>query len=217
MAKSRKAYGNPPVKGGVRRRRTTGVASSSRSDASIIRYSTIGDTATIPAADPLIAVPTRHYAPGYGAGVVNSTGPDLVGYYSTGKFLPGTRIRWEPNVAFTTPGRVFVGFTDNPEVISQIEGLRTTNRTTYASRVKGLSSVISFPVWQETEVDFPMKMRRKRFDINETLDLTDNNAVDRSAQVSMFACIEGAPANTQCGSFWYHDIVDVEGIHPQLT
>lgn len=208
---------DPPVKGGVRRKRTTGVSSSSRSDASIIRYSAIGDSVTIPAANPLVGVPTRHYIPGYSAGFSNGTGPDLVGYYSTGKFLPGTRIRWEPNVAFTTPGRVFVGFTDNPEVISQIENLRNTNRDTYASRVKGLSTVVSFPIWQETEVDFPMKMRRKRYDINESVDLSDINVVERCEQIAMFACIEGAPASTACGSFWYHDVVDVEGIHPQLT
>jgi len=193
------------------------VSSSSRSDSSTIRYSAIGDSVTVPATAPLIVNPARHFIPGYASGFANATGPDLVGYYSTGKFLPGTRIRWEPSVSFTTPGRVFVGFTDNPEVISQLEGLRGTNRTTYASRVKGLSTVISFPVWQETEVDFPMKMRRKRFDINETVDLSDSNVVDRSVQVSMFACIEGAPASTDCGSFWFHDVVDVEGIHPQLT
>ena len=205
------------MKGGVRRRRTTGVSSSSRSDASIIRYSAIGDTVSIPATNPLVGVPARHYVPGYGAGFANATGPDLVGYYSTGKFLPGTRIRWEPNVAFTTAGRVFVGFTDNPEVISQMEGLRSTNRDTYASRVKGLSTVISFPIWQETEIDFPMKMRRKRFDCNETIDISDNNVVERSEQIAMFACIEGAPASTVCGAFWFHDVVDVEGIHAQLT
>ena len=201
MAKSRKTS-DPPVKGGVRRRRPTGVSSSSRSDASIIRYSAIGDTVSIPATNPLVGVPARHYVPGYGAGFANAT---------------GTRIRWEPSVAFTTAGRVFVGFTDNPEVISQMEGLRSTNRDTYASRVKGLSTVISFPIWQETEIDFPMKMRRKRFDCNETIDISDNNVVERSEQIAMFACIEGAPANTVCGAFWFHDVVDVEGIHAQLT
>lgn len=216
MVKQRK-YGQSPVKGGVRRRRTTGVSSSSKSDASIIRYSAIGDSAVVPSTGDLIAVPARHYIPGYAAGFVNATGPTLCSYYSTGKFIPGTRIKWEPSVSFTTAGRVFVGFTDNPEVIASIETLRGTNKLTYASRVKGLSTVISFPIWQETDVEFPMKMRRKRFDVNGTIDLTDPNMVDRSEQIAMFACIEGAPASTACGSFWFHDVVDVEGIHPTIT
>jgi hypothetical protein len=76
--------------------------------------------------------------------------------------------------------------------------------------------VISFPIWQETEINFPSKLRRKMFDTNNSITF-DVNILDRCAQIAMFVAVDGAPATTSVGSFWFHDKLHVEGIQPTLT
>lgn len=206
---------NSPVMGGVRKRRLRQPTMNQNGANTILRYSSIGLTVTTDASGN--AQPDRKYVPGYQSGLVTGVGPDVASFYSTGKFLPGTHARWEPSVSFTTTGRVFVGFTDNPEIIEAMETNRISSPALYRNQVKGLENVISFPVWQETEIPFPTKLRRKRFDTNETVS-NDANVYDRCCQIAMFACIEGGPAAvTTMGSFWYHDVLDVEGLHAVTT
>lgn len=212
---------------GVRRKRnSTPRVEQTGVDSSVVKYHGIGNVVTT-ASSLGAAVFSRLYAPGDRTGLSLSVGPDVCGYYSTGKFMPGTSVRWEPNVSFTTSGRVFVGFTDNPEVIASISGLLNAYVATpgagtyvpYADQVKAMGSVISFPIWQETNVPFPNRLRRKRFDVNETIVATDTNVLDRSVQVAMFVCIDGVQtgASVPTGSFWFHDVVNVEGLHGTLT
>lgn len=195
------------LQGGVRRRRNKAPVSSGSGDRTVIKYSSIGDTQSSTAGGLLVG--NRVYIPGRAGGLANSVGPSLVAYYSSAKFLPGTKLRWEPSVPFTTSGRIYVGFTDNPEVIS---ALWASSGITFVERVKGLGSVISFPVWQETEVPFPTTLRRKRFDVNAYADVTDNNITDRCAQTAVFIAGEGITPSTTCGHLWFHDVVDCEGV-----
>lgn len=221
-----------PVKGGVRRARTRAPTMSGTSDdSSIIKYNVLGRTQTgvqITGSSPAVFVggDLRVYAPGYSYGVVNTIGTDIVSSYSTGKFLPGTKLRWEPSVSFTTSGRIFCGFTDNPEMAANLatalatfNGAPTTaNYNAYADQVKGLGSTRSWPIWQETEVTFPTKLRRKRFDCNLNVTTNTVDVLDRSAQTSMFICFDGMGSTGGAyGSFWYHDVVDVEGVSPNVT
>lgn len=173
----------------------------------IIEYSAIGTTLTTDTTG--VGLTQRNYTPGSAGFLTQTIGPDIVARYSTGRFMPGTHIRWEPSVSFTSPGRVFVGFTDNPEVIVAIASLSGTN---YGNKVKGLGDVRSFPVWQETDIAFPTQCRRKRFDSNSDPNYAAD-VLDRCTQMYMFAWVEGAPNSTSLGSFWYHDKVSVEGIH----
>lgn len=203
-----------PVSGGVRRRRNRMPMVSGPGDNAIVKYSSLGIT-HVTSTGTNQGVTVRYYVPGYGGDLVNASGPSVVSYYSTAKYIPGTRIKWEPSVSFTTAGRVIVGFTDNPEVVTTIQTLAAaaaTNYAAYLSAVRSLGSVVSFPVWQETEIPFPTRLRRKRFDINANPVGTNVDQMDRSAQTVMFVAVEGAPVSTSLGSFWYHDIVDVEGV-----
>lgn len=209
-----------PVKGGVRRKRTRAPTTSGSGDTSVVKYSTLGQT--IGTAGSIGASAAfRMFIPGNSSELVNAAGPTIVSYYSTGRFLPGTKIRWEPNVSFTTTGRLFVGFTDNPEICATIKALYDTyvasptaaNYAAYANPVKSLGSVVSFPIWQETDIAFPTRIRRKRFDVNSTASLTDSNVLDRSMQTTMWVALEAGPTTNQfVGGFHYHDIVDVEGV-----
>lgn len=213
-----------PVQGGVRRRYIKMPMLSGSGDSSVVRYSTLGSNvgtgATVSG-----TVFSRYFCPGYPGGLVNASGPALTSYYSTGKFMPGTTVRWEPSVSFTTNGRVIVGFTDNPEMIVTVQTLLETFITTpsvanfnaYLAAVKGMGSVRAFPVWQETSLPFPQRLRRRRFDTNVTINTTDPNVVDRSVQVAMFVAIEGPPLSTTLGSFHFHDVIDVEGITGLVT
>jgi hypothetical protein len=166
------------------------------------------------------------YNTGYPTGDLNqAVGPKLVSYYSSAYFKPGTKVRWEPSVSFNTGGRIAVGFTDNPEVAVVIQALLDayvasptgSNYVAYANQVRALGSTLSFPVWQETEIPFPTRLRRKRFDVEATPATGDTDNFDRSMQVMMFACCETSQTEGAVGSFWFHDVVDVEGLHGVLT
>lgn len=216
-----------PAQGGIRRRRNKMPMLTGTGDTSVIRYSSLGrnlSTGTSGTGGGTGAA--RYYVPGYATNdILNASGPAIVGFYSTAKFTPGTAIRWEPSVSFTTSGRVLVGFTDNPEIIVNIQTALNAyfatptlaNLNVYLGLIRSLGSLRSFPVWQETEISFPTKLRRKRFDVNTALGTLTPDLVDRCAQTVMFAGVEGAPDSTILGSFWFHDVVDVEGVTGVVT
>lgn len=207
-----------PVQGGVRKRRVT----APKMNGTIISYNST--QTNYPAVANGYTGEIRRYIPGAPYTLANSTGAAIVAQYSTAKFIPGTTIRWEPSVSFNTTGRVFVGFTDNPEVVTQIETLFGTAISTgtvaawadYLTAIKGLGSCRSFPVWQETEVSFPTRLRRKMFDTNETV-ASSPDTLDRCMQTCMFVGVEGYDKTSNPGGFWFHDKLEVEGIHARLT
>lgn len=220
-----KSRSKQPVSGGIRRRRTSAPAMSRGGDATIVKYSTLGNTLST-ASTTGGAGDVRFYMPGLRTGITNPIGPDIVSSYSEGKFLPSTHIRWEPSVSFTVSGRVLCGFTDNPEVIVSLNTLLATfvttptagNLTAYLDGIRGLGTMRSFPVWQETDVPFPTRTRRKMFDTNANIGSFDVNLVDRTAQTAFFVGVEGGPTTaTPLGSFHYTDHVRVEGIHGVIT
>lgn len=209
-----------PVQGGIRKRRAT----APKIDGTIIDYnSQQSNFPTVTAGGYTGEI--RNYIPGLIAPLINGIGPEIVSSYSTAKFLPGTKSRYEPSVSFTTTGRVFVGFTDNPEVAISIGVLFGTalgsglnaDWAAYLTAIKGLGNMVSFPVWQETDVQFPTRLRRKMFDTNFTASPTDVNVYDRSMQQTMFIGVEGLNITANPGGFWFHDKLVVEGIHSRLT
>jgi hypothetical protein len=216
-----------PVKGGIRRRtRATPRVDRTGADTGKIDYSVIGASCTTKGTTGC-GGGNRLYIPGYGAGLLDlCPGPRIVNNYSTGKFVPGTSIRWEPSVSFTTSGRGYVGFSDNPETVKDINDRlvtflttpNVTNYVNYALIVKNLGNVISFPVWQETPITVPTRLRRKMFDCNGTVSDTVD-VLDRSMQTAMFWCFDGVDAEEEfyLGSFHYHDNVVVEGITVSVT
>lgn len=207
-----------PVTGGVRRSKNRGPNMTSNGDAAVIRYSGPGKTLSTDSDGRLGE--TRLYIPGNFSQWANPTGPSVVSYYNTGVFKPGCSIRWEPNVSFTTGGRVYVGWTDNPETTDFLFALLATYLTTpttpnwlnYINQVRALGSCISFPIWQETDVPFPTRLRRKRFDVNNNASPLDINVLDRSMQQCMWIAIDTSDANTTAGNFQFRDVVDVEGL-----
>lgn len=155
---------------------------------------------------------TRCFVPGYSPGLANTVGPGIVGAYSSAKFVSPTRVRWEPAVGSDTNGRVYVGFSANPEVYVRYRTLGTdVLRTQF---IQGLGDVMSFPVSAETDITVPMSLRRRLFDVNKTADENNVDVMDRSMQIAMFVACDGGPISLTVGSMWYHDTVYVEGIQP---
>lgn len=151
----------------------------------------------------------RYYIPGFAGGLDASAGIDVAGFYSSGKFGSGCKLRWEPSCSFGTNGRVYCGFCDNPEAVAAISASPSV------ASIRALGDALSFPVWQETEIPFPSRLRRKMFDVNQTV-TTDPNALDRSMQTCFFIAIE-ADAEKAVGSMWFHDELVVEGLQVQAT
>lgn len=194
-------------------------------DSVTLRYKSLGSTSLYIGAG---GGDWRVYVPGMNARLANAAGADVASYYATGVFRPGTQVRWEPTISPITGGRAFVGFTDNPEIMAELITLWNTwdsdktpaHYAAYSNKVKGLGNLVSFPLWQEWSAMVPTKLRRKRFDCNASIALNSVDSLDRSAQVAMFACYDGAATGeslTGIGSFWYHDVLHVEGLHGTAT
>ncbi len=197
-----------------RKRLNTGIRSAGVDQSQNLRYATLSTTLNLDASGEQKSY-SRQYIPGNATGLINAIGPSVASYYSTGKFLPGTSVEWVPSVGFTTNGRVYVGFTDNPEVTAAIMGVGGT--AAYIAAVKGLGDVISFPIYQGEKFMVPTKLRRKMFDSNATV-VTGADVLDRSMQVSMFVAIEGGPTTgVAAGGFRFEDNLLVEGLHPVTT
>lgn len=218
-----------PLTGNVaarRRRNTMPSTQQTTNDSAVIRYKSLGSNTTV--LNAAGAVQARWWAGGINAKLANQAGPDVVSYYATCRFRPGTTVKWEPTSSPTAGGRIFVGFTTNPEqmvaLYNSLEAYEVTpNSTTYgaySNLVKGLSNMISFPMWQEKDIMVPMNMRRKRFDVNASFAVNSVNEAERSVQVAMFACADGFTGITtgaSIGSFWFSDVVDVEGLSGTAT
>lgn len=194
--------------------------SSTGNDSSVIRYNTMGiNNVTDSQGNDVMR---RFYIPGFSSDLSSSTGATVASFYATGKFIPGTTVKWCPNVSFNTSGRVVVGFTDNPEIAATLNsqfdiylagGAPAAGAlTSIINAVNSLGNAQSFPVWQETMISFPTKLRRKMFDTNTNI-VADANVLDRSMQVVMWAvCIGSSLTNGSIGSFQYRDVVSVEGL-----
>lgn len=189
------------------------LSSATTGDSNKLKYASLGVTLTTTAGGS-VSDYFRLYVPAAAGGLVNTVGPTIASFYSTGKFLPGTMAEWVPSVGFTTSGRVFVGFTDNPEVAFAIIG--QINTPAYGNSVKGLGDVISFPIYQNRQWMIPSKLRRKMFDCNANGAIS-TDVLDRSMQIAMFVYIEGCPATTAVGSTRVVDNLLVEGIQSTGT
>ena len=83
---------NSPVKGGIRKKQNRAPTVTRGGNGTIIKYNSMGNVLATGAAASTVES-GRFYVPGFNGGLANSIGPSLVGYYSTGRFQPGTKIR----------------------------------------------------------------------------------------------------------------------------
>lgn len=214
----------------VRRRRMTfPKVDNAGEDAIVARYRLEGAlTTSFPGGSANI----RQYVAGNPNGLRRAGDPGIVmsALYSTYKYMPGTKVRWEPTCGSTTPGRVVYCWVDNPEKMynlrlafdAYISNPTPVNFGIFKTFVTGVGNCRSFPVWMETEIQMPTDTRRKRFDSDFGLDSSSTstaiNTLDRSCQKSFYYYIDGVlPEDVELGSMWYHDVVHLQGLNTTPT
>lgn len=177
-----------------------------------INYRNVGGTQTTGLTGSVAG--KRLYIPGFNGEIGANPGTAIASLYSTGKFLPGTLIRWVPTVGFTTTGNITFGFSDNPEVETSYQAGTDATKITI---INGLGNVERYPIYQEFTVRLPTNTRRKYFDTNFDVDQTNADSMDRCMQNAFYFYVDGAPVSTAVGNFVYHDHISLEGLHPVTT
>lgn len=194
--------------GRARRQRTSVRGTGIGADSTRLTYKAVGGEVVTDSDG--IGTWARYYVPGYTTNQLYAcAGTNVVSCYSDAKFNPGTTARWVPSVGFTTPGRVFVAYTTNPEIMHTF-GALTTNASRLAF-VRGFGNVESWPIYEDHQITIPTALRRKLFDINETSP-GGVDALDRSCQVLMMVAIAGGPTSASVGAFEFTDNVTLSGL-----
>lgn len=211
-----------------RRRMTVPSMDKTSGDAAVVKYRTEGATlAAAASADHRLFIGGN--TNGLQAG--RSPGPIVVSCYNNYRFMPGTRIKWEPSVGSTATGRLYYCFLDNSELIARMMEMYTnwradptsTNYNTIASAIRSVGNCESFPIWMEKEITFPTYSRKKQYSVETQYEFDYStpadrerhyNTVDRTTQKGFFYIVLGAeaPSTGNFGSFWYHDVVQVQGV-----
>lgn len=133
---------------------------------------------------------------GNGTGLDNALSPlqNVAKLYNQFLFQSSV-IKYIPSVGLNTPGNVTICFLNNTESCHYaLESTRT--HTELKTLCLGQANAVSHPVWHE--FSYPMKMpaRRKRFDVNGTLAITNIDVVERDCQGVFIIIIAGATAST---------------------
>ncbi len=106
-------------------------------------------------------------------------------------------LHYTPAVGTTTSGKVWVGYTDNPEIIYKAIGTYTTSDL--LNIVKTLRHNNVFPVWQSWTMNVPnIAPRRKMYSIDTTA-AGSSEIVDRCTHGAFIVALEGGPATTNVG------------------
>lgn len=149
--------------------------------------------------------------------ISDSAGIGVAACYANGKFLPGTTATWVPNVGFTTSGRLWVAFTDNPEVAYRYMAAATMVDKLTIIRRNG--NVVSFPVYEHHTVRVPVEMSRLKYynsnrltnvPVSDPTSFTDD--LERSGHLFMLAMAVGVTPDLDVGTFEFHDIVQCHGL-----
>jgi hypothetical protein len=147
---------------------------------------------------------------------VTASGLSAIGQlYSTYRYMPGTTFHWVPQVSMSTAGVVYVGFTDNVEIIANYAAAGTLAAKLVI--VKSLANLRSYPVWQQWNFSLPPKLRRKRFDVNNNFTVSNADELDRSVQGAWLFGVEGTTASAQIARPYRSVILDVEGLKATAT
>lgn len=211
----------------TRRRRNRIPEYTKTSDDSILlRYKAEG-----PLLKNLALANYRPYTGGTNRGLreADLPGPSIAKYYGTFKFLPGTKVVWEPTTGSQTAGRVYYCFMDNPEKIQKcIQDFEdyfinpvTQTFDQCISDIKSAGNYNSFPVWMQTEINVPMDTRLKRFDTDVLSNFNNPSeavaAISRTVQKAFFYAVVGGPVDTDLGNMWYHDRLDCRTLNDTTT
>lgn len=96
------------------------------------------------------------------------------------------------------PGRIFIGYIDNPEHITAFKALTTTQKV---AAVKGLSNVRTYSAWERFTYNVPLTFRRKLWNVNLTQSAPTAEESERSTQGMVVVGIETISAAVVLGRY----------------
>lgn len=143
-----------------------------------------------------LVVPTvsTSMALGYPLVAGNTTARDSIVFANVAKnfqqykYLPGTQLHYQPAVGLNTSGTIYVGLLENPEAIADWYLLNTASKIIY---IKALSSVKSYPLWQEFVLPLIGTPRLKMFPTDTDVNFTLETDVTKSVQSVFVVGIDG--------------------------
>lgn len=124
----------------------------------------------------------------------------LTGLYAEYKYLSMT-VEWLPIISpgvIDAGSRVYVGYTDNPEVIAS---LSASAAVATRDAVKGNRNMRSFNAWEHFRMNVPLTNRHNKFNVNTNSVLSDSNTIDRSVQGLVYGGIDGVSAAATLGTW----------------
>lgn len=123
-------------------------------------------------------------------------------------YLPGTHMRYQPNVGLNTAGTIYIAYVDNPEIVKDYNAASASVR---ADIVKGMANMKSYPLWQEfTHHIGPPRL--KSFSTDVTTDFSDADTLNRVMQGTFLIAIEGViqTATTTYGRIALQNVLRLE-------
>jgi hypothetical protein len=149
--------------------------------------------------------------------VVSSSIRQVAACYQEYKYLPGTKLHWEPRVAVTSTGNYWIGYIDNPELIIRfMDGANTIERAAIA---RSIDTMRIYPIWQSASCSIGPS-RRSSYNVNVTLDTDINNVprsariaeIERSCQGAFIFLIEGGNPSTVTAQPYLTEILSLKGL-----
>lgn len=103
-----------------------------------------------------------------------------------------------PSVGTTTPGVLWIGYYDNPEVMYKVDtGVYSVATLLALAKQSPISS--SAPIWHPQTLNIPMSKRRKHYSTNST---NPGSVADADLQIHgvVIMAVEGTPTDTPLGN-----------------
>lgn len=176
-----------------------GLTSAQRPPRPSLRMTGSGDISAVAGSSALMDMNTSNVASWVGA--VDPTALPVITHvarnFETYK-VNRHALHYTPAVGTTTPGKVWVGYTDNPEIIYKaVTG--DYSQGDLLSIVKTLRHSNVFPVWQSWTMNLPsIAARRKMYSVDLTA-ASSAEVVDRTTHGAFLVCLEGTPSATNVG------------------
>lgn len=107
------------------------------------------------------------------------------------------------------PGRIYIGYIDNPEMITVWKTASTTNKIAF---VKGLPGVKIYNVWERFNYRIPLTFRRKWYNVNVNQISPGAEETERSTQGMVVVGIETIGAAVVVGRWLLRSKTQLQGL-----
>lgn len=107
------------------------------------------------------------------------------------------------------PGRVYVAYMDNPEMITVWKAATTANKIAF---VKGLPGVKIYSVWERFIYNVPLTFRRKWWNVNVNQSSPSAEETERSTQGMVVIAIESIGTAVTIGRWLLRSQTQLQGL-----